>query len=75
LSRIRRSGDIDPIEAAKDSIDPFCQFTVTTLANGKILLQGDTGKYLSRIRRGGIDAIEVAKLPSDVFCQFGLTVL
>ena len=36
----------------------------------KIILQGDNGKYLSRIRRGGIDPIEVAKNSPDIYCEF-----
>ena len=36
----------------------------------KVILQGDTGKYLSRIHRGGIDAIEVAKDNPDIYCEF-----
>ena len=37
----------------------------------KIVLQGDTGLYLSRINRGyGWDPIEVEKVHPDVYCQF-----
>ena len=41
-----------------------------TLDVQNIVLQGDTGRYLSRIRRGGVDAIEVAKPNIDQFCVF-----
>jgi hypothetical protein len=74
LSRISRQGK-EPIEAAKSTLDVFCQFTVTALANGQIALQADTGKYLSRISRPGMEPIEAAKSTMDVFCQFTLVTL
>ena len=36
----------------------------------KIVLQGDTGLYLSRINRGTRNPIEVAKAQPDIYCQF-----
>ncbi len=67
---------MDPIEAAKGSLDVFCQFTVTELANGQIALRADNGEYLSRINRGNnLDPIEAAKGSLDVFCQFTLVSL
>jgi ribosomal silencing factor RsfS len=74
LSRIRR-GDLDPIEAAKSTVDVFCQFTVNVLPNNQITLQADNSLYLSRIRRGSLDPIEAAKSSVDVFCQFTITVV
>lgn len=38
-----------------------------------IVLQADTGKYLSRINRGTRDPIEAAKATPDVYCEFVLT--
>jgi hypothetical protein len=74
LSRISRPGK-EPIEAAKSALDIFCQFTVTTLANGQIALQADTGKYLSRISRPNMEPIEAAKSALDIFSQFTVTTL
>jgi len=31
LSRINRGNNLDPIEAAKSSLDVFCQFTLVSL--------------------------------------------
>jgi hypothetical protein len=40
-----------------------------------ISLQGDTGKYVSRINRGSADPAEVAKESIDPYSQFKVTVL
>jgi len=69
LSRIGR-GDLNPIEAAKGSIDAYSQFKVTILANGQIALQADSGLYLSRIGRGDLNPIEAAKGSIDAYSQF-----
>ena len=36
----------------------------------KIVLQGDSGLYVSRIHRSGVQAIEVAKTNIDQYCVF-----
>ena len=69
LSRIAR-GDLNPIEAAKGSIDPWSRFKVTILANGQIALQADSGLYLSRIARGDLNPIEASKGSIDAYSQF-----
>ena len=52
-------------------IVPFCtEFLDMALSAQKIVLQGDNGKYLSRIHRNGIDPIEVAKDSPDSSCEF-----
>ncbi|MEB3358370.1 MAG: hypothetical protein VKK04_16715 [Synechococcales bacterium] len=43
---------------------------ITLEPGDKIALQGDNGRFLSRIRRGSIDGIEAAKDSADVFSQF-----
>jgi hypothetical protein len=80
LSRINYGGvnGTNPIEAAKSTLDPYCQFTVTLLNNGKIALQADTGLYLSRINYGGAggrNPIEAAKAAIDPYSQFTMMVL
>ena len=40
------------------------------LAVQKIVLQGDTGLYLSRYTRSGVEAIEVVKSSIDQYCVF-----
>jgi hypothetical protein len=73
-SRIDR--DSNPIGAAKEALDPFCQFKVTVLPNNKITLQADNALFLSRINRGAnLDPVEATKKVADVFCQFKVTVL
>jgi len=74
LSRINR-GDTNPIEAEKNSIDPYSQFTVTVLDNSKVALQADTGLYLSRIARGDTNPIEAEKNSIDPYSQFTITLI
>ena len=46
------------------------------VGNSLVMLQADTGKYLSRISRGSeLDAIEATKSEPDVFCQFTVSVV
>lgn len=80
LSRINYGGDggTNPIEAAKKTVDPYSQFTLIPLDNGKVALQADNGLYLSRINyggEGGRNPIEAAKKTIDPYSQFTLTVL
>ncbi len=74
LSRINR-GNQNPIEATKQSSDPFCQFKVTVLPNNQITLQADNSLFLSRINRGDQNPIEAAKQNPDPFCQFKVAVV
>jgi len=77
LNRIIR-GNLDPIEATNNAIDPYSKFVVTVLADGTIALKADNGKYLSRIIRGNLDpieAMEAAKDSIDAYSQFNVTVL
>jgi hypothetical protein len=72
LSRINRS--LNPIEAAKLQIDPYCKFKVTVLDGSTIALLADNNKYLSRINHGS-DPIEAAKPQIDPSCKFKVTFL
>jgi hypothetical protein len=76
LSRINR-GNVNPAEAAKDTIDPYSKFKVTVFDGNKVALQADTGKYLSRINytSNGRNPIEAAKDAVDPYSQFNLKVL
>lgn len=73
-SRINR-GNTDPIEAAKNSIDPFCRFVVSVQENSRTALPADNSWYLSRINRGSTNPIEAAKPNIDPFRLFTVTTL
>lgn len=75
LSRIRRSGGIDPIEAAKSKPDVFCQFKAIRIDEDFYAFQADNGKFLSRIYRGGKHAIEAAKSEIDVYSRFRVSLV
>ena len=71
LSRIYRGG-ISKIEAAKDTPDDACHFTVHNQADGTVVLQANNGNYMSRIHRGGIDYYEAEKCQIDDACKMKL---
>ena len=68
LSRIYRGG-ISKIEAAKDTPDDACHFTVHNQADGTMVLQAKNGNFMSRIYRGGINYYEAEKSQIDDACK------
>jgi len=90
LSRINRGEGLEPIEAAKESVDIHSRFKVapgvvtpqrpaleslgalSSFVGEAICLQGDNGKFLSRINRGDLDPIEAIKSNVDWHCLFHL---
>lgn len=75
LSRIYYTAtDQNNCEPVKDDVDLYCEMKVISFPEeNKIALQGDNGKYLSRISRGDIDNIEFAKDNIDICCKFEYT--
>ncbi|XP_058873540.1 uncharacterized protein LOC131724794 [Acipenser ruthenus] len=71
LSRIDRSG-IQHIEAAKTNPDKYCEFSIFT-EDGKVVLQADNGRFISRIYRENQN-IEAAKEGPDECCRFSTTI-
>ncbi|XP_041099475.1 uncharacterized protein LOC121310237 [Polyodon spathula] len=71
LSRIDRGG-IQHIEAAKANPDQYCEFSVFT-EDGKVILQADNGRFVSRICRQNQN-IEAAKEGPDEYCRFSTTI-
>ncbi|XP_043914880.1 uncharacterized protein LOC122791273 [Protopterus annectens] len=65
-------GSSNTIEAAKSSLDCFCEFLVCPASCGKIYIKTPHGMYLSRINHGATDIIEPAKKTPDVYCEFQL---
>ena len=53
----------------KSELDPYTRFVASEI-DGKLVLQADTGKYLSRMTRHGTDYIEAVKDSPDWYSKF-----
>lgn len=74
LSRIAH-GSANPIEAAKDTPDQFCVFTLNQSSYDFVTLRADNGKLLSWMSSSSGETIEAAKDAYDQYCLFELLYL
>ena len=76
VSRIRR-GDVDFMEAEKQTIDLFTRLRASVLYNGKVSFRSDNGGhlYLSRYTRSGVQNVEAAKSAIDIHSEFSVDIV